>query len=507
MSNVTTKIVMAGTILVLVLLGMGFFVRSLTGKVEPPNLTIHRGTFEIRVKATGVLRAETSTPVSVRPRDQVLVWLLPEGTMVKKGDLVARFDDTMFKDGVAQNRTDLQIAKARLRQRQEELQATEEDLKGRITMLEADLAAAEAELKRLKSLPRKEDLERAKLDLDYAERTLEAATAEYERFQTLSAKGVVMTSELRQKEMAVVTARADEQTARIQFQLVRDGATSQELETAGLRLEQVHIDLEQARRELPAQLHVCEGLVTEAQTEVDKAQRRLDEAQQSLDSMQVKSTADGMLVHRTFNGRKLSTGMSFWTSAGLFDIVDISKMFVRVKVLESEVRSVKEGQAVEVRVVTMPDRVLKGLVSKVAKVGKDKSEDELMTWREMRSKAGVQAFDVEVVIDQSDPRLRPNVTAEVTILVDKLDDVLRVPVDAVFMKDGQPVIRVLTWRGAVLRPIQLGPAGNDWIVVTDGLSDGEQVVLTVPDGQEGLEDLKETPSTDTENVTSSSGSE
>jgi len=484
-TNATTKLLMGGTVAVLVIVGMGLFVKSLTGKEEPLVLKLQRGPFEIRVKASGVLRAETSVPVGVRPRGQVMVWLLPEGTMVKKGDMLARFDDTTFRDDVARLRVELDIAQARLRERQEQLEATREDLKARATMLEADLTAAEMELKRLKDLPRKEDLQRAQLDLDYASRNLEVASADCERFKALAAKGVVMVSELKEKEMAVVTARADAEAARIQFQLVRDGATAQEMETARLRAQQVSIDLQQVRSELPGQLRVCEGLVTEAQTEVDKAQSRLDEAVESLDAMQVKSPADGMLVHRTIHGRKIEPGTSFWASASLFDIVDVSKMFVRVKVLESEVRSVQESQQAEVRVVTMPDRVLRGRVSKVAKVGKDKSEDELMTWKEMRAKAGVQAFDVEVTIEETDPRLRPNVTAEVTIQVARLEDVLKLPLDAVVTQDGKPVVRLLTWRGTSFRPVQLGPAGGDWIVVTDGLDEGDRVVLSATEGQEG----------------------
>jgi HlyD family secretion protein len=499
-SNVTAKFLAGAIIVGLVLLGMGIFIRSLSGKVDPPSLEVHRGPFEIRVNADGVLRAENSTPVGVNPRGQVLVWLLPEGTMVKTGDLLARFDDTNFRDEVAENRTGLDIALARLRQRQEELQATDEDLKSRTTLLEADLAASETELKRLQSLPRKEDLERARLDLEYATRSLEAAQAEADRYRTLAGKGVVMASDLKDREMAAVTAKADCESSRIQFQLVRDGATAQELETSKLRTRQVRIDLDQTRNELPGQLRVCEGLVTEAQTEVDKARARLDESNSSLEAMQVKSPADGMLVHRTIRGRKVEPGTSFWASASLFDIVDVSRMFVRVKVLESEVRSVKEGQPAQVRVVTMPDRVLKGRISKVAKVGKDKSEDELMTWREMRSKAGVQAFDVEVVLEETEPRMRPNVSAEVTISVERLENVIKVPLDAVFTRNDQPVVRLLTWRGPTVHPVQLGTSGSDWVVVTDGLTDGDKVVLSVPDARDGLKDLKESVTSGPDNV-------
>ena len=99
-------------------------------------------------------------------------------------------------------------------------------LEARIRMLQADLATAETELKRLQSLPRQEDLQRAELDRDYADKALEAAQADYERLNALAGKGVAMTSELKEKEMDVIAAKADRETAEIQLKLVRDGATS-----------------------------------------------------------------------------------------------------------------------------------------------------------------------------------------------------------------------------------------------------------------------------------------
>lgn len=483
MSNVTVKFLLAGLLALLILIPMALFIGSLRGKVEPLAIEVRPGPFEVKVQVNGSLRAQMSSPVTVRSGGHVLVWLLPEGTMVKKGDMLARFDDTSISDKVAERKIDLKIAQAGLRKRQEELKAGQEDLKARITMLEADREIAETELKRLKGLPRKEDLERAELDHDYAIKILESVLADLERLKALDIKGVVMASELKDKEMAVVTAKADREMASIQLQLVRDGATEQQLETARLRAEQVRIDLDQARHELPGQLRGLQAKVTEAQAQVDKSRNRLGRSEKFLGDLHVKSPADGMLVYRTIRGRKIVVGATFWRSAHLFDVVDLSKMFVQVKVLESEVRSVKENQKVEIRVVTMPERVLMGTVTKVAKVGKDKSEGELMTRQEMRTKAGVQAFDVRVTISESDPRLRPNVGAEVTILVEKLENVIKVPLDGVFRKDGKPVVNVLSWRGARIRPVKLGTVGSDWVVVTDGLSEGDRVLLTLPEGQ------------------------
>ena len=484
MSNVTVKFLLAGLIALLILIPMALFIGSLRGKVEPLAIEVRRGLFEVKVQVTGSLRAQMSSPVTARSGGHVLAWLLPEGTMVKKGDLLARFDDTSIMDKVAERKIDLKIAQAGLRKRQEELKAGQEDLKARITMLEADREIAETELNRLKGLPRKEDLERAELDYDYALKILESTLADFERLKALNTKGVVMASELKDKEMAVVTARADREMAKIQLRLVRDSATEQQLETARLRAEQVRIDLDQARHELPRQLRGLQAKVTEAQAQVDKSLNRLGRSEKFLGDLNVKSPIDGMPMYRTVHGRKIVVGSTFWRSAHLFDVVNLSKMFVQVKVLESEVRSVKEGQKAEIRVVTMPERVLKGTVTKVAKVGKDKSEGELMTRREMRTKkASVQAFDVEVTISESDPRLRPNVGAEVTIFVERLENVIKVPLDGVFRKNGKPVVNVLGWRGARIQPVKLGTVGSDWVVVTDGLSEGDRVLLTLPEGQ------------------------
>lgn len=498
LGEMALKALLAVTFVLLIVVPMAFFVRSLGGEAEPLSVLVQREPFEVRVEAAGKLEALKSEEVTVKSRGQVLTWLLPEGQMVKKGDLLCQFDDAGLQDDLMDQKINLQIAEARQRQAEETLYANEEDLKARTTMLEADLAIAETELQRLQGLPRKEDLERSRLDLAYAVKNLETATAELDRLKVLVEKGLVMSSEVKDKEMALASAQADKATAEIRLKLVEDGATRQQLETARLKMEQVKIDLEQARKELPERLTGLQANVEKSQAEVEKAHNRLDNTQSAIADTRVTSPCDGMLVCRTLRGRKVQLGDSFWWAAQLFDVVDLSHMRVKVKVLESDVRSVKEGQPVQVRVVTVPDKVLTGKVTKVVRVGKDKSEGELMTWSEMRNKAGVQAFDVEVTLDESDPRFRPNVGATVSILVDSEQNVVSVPLEAVTREGEQAFVHVLRGMGARKRPVKLGTTGTDWVVVSEGLESGERVLLTVSE-------VPQTPATQTNQNGSQSG--
>jgi len=85
-----------------------------------------------------------------------------------------------------------------------------------------------------------------------------------------------------------------------------------------------------------------------------------------------------------------------------------------------------------------------------------------------------------VQVNESDPRLRPGMTAAVEIQVERRPKAVRVPLEAVFEKDGRHVCYVATRRGLVPREVVLGPSNRDFVVIEQGLRQGDRVALRDP---------------------------
>ena len=443
---------------------------------------VRQGDLVVRVRVFGKLESGNAIRVEARPRGKVLTFLAPEGRRVKKGELLARFDDTDLREGVLTRTNDLKMSDARLAEKMEQMKVRKEEIVAKIMTLEADLAIKRTQYERLKSLPHPDDVTRARLERDYRRSRLEIAQEDLKNVQDLSKRGVMIFSkeEVREKELAHTEAKGELEKAENTLSQVLTGASPGALEAAKRDLTKAQIDIEDAKRRQPEQLTVLDASVRSAEAYVDKMKSRLERSQKALDKLRVKATGEGMLVYRTIRGRPLELGAQFWHRAHLFDIADLDNMVVRAKVGESDFSRIRVGQPVEISVVSVPKRVFTGTVKEVAKVAEDKSEGQVLRRRSRQEKAGIQAFDILVSIDGQDVSLRPNVEAEVVILCERVPDTLSVPIDAVFERHGRKWVRVLDGRRAKPREVTLGTYASDWVQVTKGLKPGERVLLLIP---------------------------
>jgi len=93
-------------------------------------------------------------------------------------------------------------------------------------------------------------------------------------------------------------------------------------------------------------------------------------------------------------------------------------------------------------------------------------------------------FDLEIGIDQSDQRLKPGMTVQITVIVGRVPDAITIPAQASFQKSGQTVAYV--WNGSAFQEhaIQIERRSRDRILVSDGLKQGDLVALKDPTGKE-----------------------
>ena len=87
---------------------------------------------------------------------------------------------------------------------------------------------------------------------------------------------------------------------------------------------------------------------------------------------------------------------------------------------------------------------------------------------------------MRVALLQSDPRLRPGMTARIRVAVERLKSVVIAPVEAVFNSAGQDVVYVLVRNGVSRRPVQVDRRNADHAVIKRGAVPGERVSLEDP---------------------------
>jgi len=132
-------------------------------------------------------------------------------------------------------------------------------------------------------------------------------------------------------------------------------------------------------------------------------------------------------------------------------------------------------QPVTLQLDAIADRQFTG---KVEHIGTIATSDFSSGWPVPRN------FDLEIAFNESDPRLKPGMTVQVTVIVDRVPDAITIPAQASFLKSGQTVAYV--WRGSKFeeRVIQIERRSRDRILVSSGLRPGDMVALQDPMGKE-----------------------
>lgn len=174
---------------------------------------------------------------------------------------------------------------------------------------------------------------------------------------------------------------------------------------------------------------------------VSAAQRSLASAQANLDQVNAKAAgrtvtapSSGSIVE--FNakvGATVTGGMIMGesdTSGGkqCMQIADLSKMKVTVQVGEKDIAKIAVGQSANVTYPAFPDIVSQGTVTAIASVANSDAAN---------GGGGSVTFNVDILIEAPDARLKPGMTAEVSVVTEQLDDVVMVPTMALMTEDGE----------------------------------------------------------------------
>ena len=290
------------------------------------------------------------------------------------------------------------------------------------------------------------------------------AKTELERQQaTIASRTAELESQLRTQDYSY-------QQAKIRFEQMKYEAEIRRREQE-LELKKAELALRQARDKIEAQKVIDEANLRKAELKVKQAELELQKAEEELASQTIRAPIAGLVVYKEIwgpSGRaKVKVGDTPWPGMELIEIPDLSVMQVKTKVNEVDINRVAVGQQVIIQVDALQGETFYGKVVQVATLAKRERD------------SNVKTFDVDVTIDGSDERLRPGMTANCKIITDRLTDVIYVPLDAVFEKEGMTVAFVMGGRPK-LREVKVGPKNSDFVVVEEGLSEGERVTLRDP---------------------------
>ena len=166
------------------------------------------------------------------------------------------------------------------------------------------------------------------------------------------------------------------------------------------------------------------NVVSAAQRSLASAQANLDQANAKAASRTVTAPSSGSIVELNAKVGATVTG----AGKQCMQIADLSKMKVTVQVGEKDIAKIAVGQSANVTYPAFPDIVSQGTVTAIASVANSDAAN---------GGGGSVTFNVDILIEAPDARLKPGMTAEVSVVTEQLDDVVMVPTMALMTEDGE----------------------------------------------------------------------
>jgi len=400
---------------------------------------IRSGALPITVKEKGALESSKNDDVMCQVEGgTTIISILPEGTRVKKGDLVCELDAAALSDSLTNQKIATQAAEAAFQQ--------------------------------------------AKLTREVAE----IAVKEYEEGVYLQDKATINGEiKLAESEMA----RSEDRVAWAE-RMFKKGYVSRAQEVSEkLNFEKAKFSYEQAQ----GKMTVLESFtkvktITELKSEVQKALSDEKAKQQTLELEQSKEAKyekqikncklyapnDGLIVYandvnRSFgsNAPQVEEGAAVRERQKIFSLPDITNMQVNAKVHESQIDKITPNMKARIRVDAFADTELMGRVVDVAPL-----PDQTSFFS-----SDIKVYTTRIKIENPLPGLRPGMNAEVVILVDRKEDVLSVPVQAILEYGGKDHVAVRTPEGYERREVTLGATNDEFVEIAKGVSAGQFVAL------------------------------
>ncbi len=411
--------------------------------------TVHRADLVGEILVTGRVSAAQSTEIrctlerlavagqraSAGGGASTILSLVPEGAIVQQGDLLCEMDASAYEElatnqqiAVDQARTNRLQAALDLEVAQIALQAYREGEKVQVeTAYMGQIALAKA------------DLTRQDDRIVWLQRMVE--------------KGYVSLAQLASERLAH--------------------------ERLGISLRKSEVTLENYRRfTAPKELVMLQSHIIGAQAtlgfqtiRLNREEERLAHYKKMVERCTIRAPHSGYVVYANRSGRspQVYEGAPVRERMPLFTLPDQSQLEVEVLLHETVIERVRPGMAVAIRLEALPNLNLTGVLSSISPVP--------LSDRNPESGNDATYFLGHIHLDITPPKIRPGMTALVTISTGLRQGILAVPTKAVTVEHDQEVCYVDHQKSVERRIVKVALASRDMLEVIDGLGEGEAVFL------------------------------
>ena len=473
--------ILAVLLVIIIVSILGSAIWNRPGKEDEGGLVfvVKRGPLTISVTEAGTIQNRDQEVVKSQVEGRTtILWIIAEGTHVKKGDLLIQLDDSGMQDRKIQQEATKLSAEAGYIRSKEELAITDSQGKSDTAEAELVLEFAKLDYDKYRKGEYLQEMQQLENDQTIKREELSRAEQKFHWSKILAADKYITDTELQADRLALKRSQLDRELADRKlevFQTYTHPRNQRQLESD---ITQAAEALERVKARVRADLIQAEADLKAKESEFQRQETSLKKTKDQITKCKIEAPVAGMVVYSTSgkgswrgNVEPLQEGQEVRERQDLIYLPTTASMMAEIKIHESSLRKVKRDMLVVISCDALPDRVFTGRVGKIALL-----PDAQSMWMN----PDLKVFPTEVYLDGDGGTLQPGMTCRAEIIVAEYTDALYVPIQCVLRVAGEPTVYVRTAEGFEPREVQLGLDNNRMMHIISGLQGGEEVLLAPP---------------------------
>ncbi|MFQ5489306.1 MAG: HlyD family secretion protein, partial [Phycisphaerae bacterium] len=384
-------------------------IRSMSGRtaLDASELfTVARRSFPVLLREKGELKAAKSVDIKSDVEGRAtIIWLIDEGTQVKKGDLLVRLASDQIEEKIRTEEIKAANSIAAVAAAEKEHEILLDQNASDQRRVELALRMARIEKQKYLEGDWQQSLLDMQLELDRAQMVLSRTQEQLIDSEDLHAKGFITESDLWRDRISAFEADIAVKKAKLLKEISLQYTHPKELEQRESDVSEGIKELERVKKSNAAKASKSASELKAKQAELAVIQERLAKFTKQRADCEIHAPQDGLVVYESGRGhwdnRQIAEGAEVHERQTIIKLPDPRVMVVTVRIHEANTDKIAIGQHAQVSVEGLPGAVFTGKVTKIAPLA-----DSQNRWLN----PDLKEYETEITLDQSDDRLKPGVT-------------------------------------------------------------------------------------------------
>lgn len=462
-----------------------FWIKVVRGREDP---TSHLATF---VAKRGSLTISVLESGTILPRDQItlrdevegrtsIVSLVPDGSLVKKGDVLVELDASTLKDQIIDQDIMVQKAKAAYTSAIENLAVIENQARSDTEKADLTLRFARQDLEQYQEGLYPKDVNDLQAKIRLAQEQVKRAEDVNDWSKKLYQEKYLSETEYTADRLSLQGRVLERDVALSNLELMKNFTHQRQIDQLTSDVNQAEMAKERTQRKASADVMTAEAELKARELEYQRQQEKMKKVQDQLSKTTIIAPMDGMVVYATSSGgghgpfdrrEPMDIGVEVTERQDLITLPTTQSMNAKVSIHETSLRKVHEGLPAIITVDALSGKKFLGRVDNIA---------PLADARMMYMNPDLKVYPTDIILEDMDPALRTGMSCNAEIIVAQYPDAVYVPVQAVLRIGGKPTLFVVKDGSIEERQVEVGLDDNNVIRIISGLAEGEVVLMAPP---------------------------